>query len=239
MSLHPISHDSLFRGPRTRHGHSVPICQEPLSQPVSSLFVRPFPLWKRLVDIVGATLALIVFSPAMLVIALSIKLDSPGPVLFRQQRGGWRGKPFMLIKFRSMTVDAEARKHELVHLNERSGPAFKMTNDPRVTPVGRCLRRTSLDELPQFFNVLKGDMSLVGPRPLPVEEEEGYDQWHWQRLDMKPGITCIWQVYSRDEHDFDNWVRLDIQYIQSFSFWLDLKLMLLTIPAVLSRRGAH
>ena len=190
-------------------------------------------------DVVGASVALVVFAPLMLIIAVAIKLTSAGPVLFLQERGGLRGKPFLLCKFRSMTADAEARKQELAPFNERTGPAFKMKDDPRVTPVGRLLRRASLDELPQFFNVLKGDMSLVGPRPLPIEEDQGYEQWHWRRLEAKPGITCLWQVFSRDDHDFDNWVRLDIQYIENMSFWLDVKLLLLTLPAVLSRKGAH
>ncbi|MBX7256424.1 MAG: sugar transferase [Candidatus Hydrogenedentes bacterium] len=202
------------------------------------LFARPLPWWKRGLDIVGASSALILFAPLMIAISLAVKCTSTGPVLFTQVRGGRGGRPFRLFKFRSMTVDAEAKKAALLKFNERSGVAFKMTNDPRVTRVGAFLRKTSLDELPQLLNVLKGDMSLVGPRPLPVKEEESYDSWHWRRLDVKPGLTCIWQVTSRHDRDFDRWVRLDIEYIRKQSFWLDIKLILQTVPAVLLQRGA-
>ncbi|GMU93325.1 MAG: hypothetical protein AMXMBFR4_23830 [Candidatus Hydrogenedentota bacterium] len=202
------------------------------------LFAKPFPRWKRAMDIVGALIALALFAPVMIAIAIAIKATSRGPVLFSQKRGGLGGKPFDLYKFRSMTVDAEARKAELMRFNERSGPVFKMTNDPRVTGVGRFIRRTSLDELPQLFNVLLGDMSLVGPRPLPVQEEDGYDSWHWRRLDVKPGLTCIWQATSRHDRDFDRWVRLDLEYIKRQSVLLDIRLILMTIPAVLAQRGA-
>jgi lipopolysaccharide/colanic/teichoic acid biosynthesis glycosyltransferase len=138
-----------------------------------------------------------------------------------------------------MTVDAEARRHKLLEFNERNGPAFKMKDDPRITPLGRILRKTSLDELPQFFNVLTGHMSLVGPRPLLVEEHLACDHWHHVRLEVKPGLTCLWQIYSRDESSFDQWVRLDVEYIRRMSFWYDLKLLLLTVPAVLLRKGAQ
>lgn len=202
------------------------------------LFTRPDPWWKRAIDLAGATAALAMFSPLMVLIAVAVKLSSDGPVLFTQVRGGKGGRPFRLYKFRSMTVDAECRKASLMKYNERSGVAFKMANDPRITRVGAFLRRTSLDELPQLINVLKGDMSLVGPRPLPVNEEEAYDAWHWRRLDVKPGLTCIWQVTSRHDRDFDRWVRLDIEYIRNQSLWLDLKLIAQTVPAVLMQRGA-
>lgn len=204
-----------------------------------ALFARPFPLWKRAMDICGALLGLCAFAPIMITIAVLIKLTSKGPVLFKQKRGGMGGKTFYLYKFRSMTADAEARKRELMQFNERSGVAFKMKNDPRVTPIGRFIRKTSLDELPQLFNVLRGDMSIVGPRPLPVNEEEAYSAWHWRRLDVKPGLTCIWQVTSRHDRDFDRWVRLDLEYIRKRSFLLDLSLIFRTIPAVLTQRGAH
>lgn len=203
------------------------------------MFVKPFPWWKRAMDIAGALFAIIVFGPQMLAIALVIKLTSPGPVLFTQMRGGRGGKPFKVYKFRTMVVDAEQRKLDILHLNERNGPAFKMKNDPRVTSIGRLLRATSMDEMPQFFNVLFGDMSLVGPRPLPVEECSKTDQWHRRRLEVKPGLTCIWQVKGRDRSCFDQWVRQDIEYIEKHSLLLDLKLILQTVPAVLSRRGAH
>lgn len=200
---------------------------------------RPFPRWKRAIDIIGASIALVCLSPQIILVALLIKATSRGPILFTQLRGGRGGVPFKVYKFRTMVVDAEARKAELLHLNERSGPAFKMKKDPRVTPVGRFLRATSMDELPQFFNVLMGDMSIVGPRPLPIAECHKFDQWHRRRLEVKPGLTCIWQVSARENQSFDHWVRQDIEYIENLSFWLDLKLILKTIPAVISRRGAH
>lgn len=203
-----------------------------------TLFAKPFPLWKRVLDVAGAASILIVAAPVMIAVAVAIKITSPGPVLFSQKRGGLGGKPFSLYKFRSMSVDAEARKAELMKFNERSGPVFKMTQDPRVTAVGKFIRKTSLDELPQLFNVLLGDMSLVGPRPLPKSEEKGYDHWHWRRLDVKPGLTCIWQVTSRHDRDFDRWVRLDLEYIEKHSLLLDLQLLCKTIPAVLAQRGA-
>lgn len=204
-----------------------------------ALFSRPFPLWKRAMDIGGALGGLIVFAPVMIAVAIAIKATSIGPVFFKQKRGGMGGKIFYLYKFRSMTTDAEARKADLMQFNERSGVAFKMKDDPRVTAIGKFIRKTSLDELPQLCNVLLGDMSIVGPRPLPVNEEEGYSVWHWRRLDVKPGLTCIWQVTSRHDRDFDRWVRLDLEYIRKRSFWLDLSLILRTIPAVLAQRGAH
>jgi len=210
---------------------------EPL--PMEDLFVRPFPLWKRGVDIVGSLFALALFMPLMTLIALAIRLGSPGPALFKQKRAGLGGKPFTVYKFRTMTVDAEARRHKLLEFNERNGPAFKMKDDPRTTPLGRILRKTSLDELPQFFNVLTGHMSLVGPRPLLVEEHLACDRWHHVRLEVKPGLTCLWQIYSRDESSFDLWVRLDVEYIRRMSFCYDLKLLLLTVPAVLLRKGAQ
>jgi lipopolysaccharide/colanic/teichoic acid biosynthesis glycosyltransferase len=207
--------------------------------PMEALFVRPYPAWKRAKDVLGALVLLVALSPVMLVVALAIRATSKGPVIFRQVRGGHGGKPFTLYKFRSMVVDAEARKGELMAFNERGGPAFKMTNDPRVTPVGRFIRKTSLDELPQLVNVLRGDMALVGPRPLPVDEDQGYEPWQRRRLEVKPGLTCIWQITSRDEADFDRWVRLDLKYIRKHGLIYDLKLLLRTIPAVLLRKGAH
>ena len=207
--------------------------------PLEPMFLKPLPKWKRAMDIVGALVGLTLFAPVMLFIALLIKMGSPGPVFFTQMRGGRGARPFKLYKFRTMVPDAEARKRELLHLNERQGPAFKMKNDPRITAVGRFLRKTSLDELPQFINVLKGDMSLVGPRPLPVSEDKELDQWHRCRLEVNPGLTCIWQISGRDESCFDKWVRQDIEYIKNHSLLLDVKLIMLTIPAVIKRRGAH
>src|SRR5207249_3744451 len=150
--------------------------------------------------------------PLFVVIALAIKSSSRGPILFKQQRSGRGGKPFTMYKFRSMGVDAEARKLELLELNEQDGPAFKLKNDPRVTRLGRILRTTSLDELPQLWNVVKGEMSLVGPRPLPCAESDASEPWHRQRLDVTPGLTCIWQVKGRSSVSFADWVRMDVQY---------------------------
>ena len=173
-------------------------------------------------------------------IALLIKLTSAGPVMFRQQRSGLNGAPFSIYKFRTMTTNAEQLKHELAAMNEMSGPVFKVTNDPRVTPLGKILRKYSLDELPQLFNVLRGEMSLVGPRPLPVDEVKRFnDLAHRRRLSVKPGLTCLWQVSGRNKiSDFRDWVRLDLQYIDNWSIWLDLAILLRTIPAVLLGTGA-
>ena len=157
-------------------------------------------------------------------------------MLFRQRRVGLHGRQFDVVKFRSMSVDAEERLADVAHLNEIQGRAFKMTNDPRITRVGRFLRRTSLDELPQLINVLRGDMSLVGPRPPLPTEVEGYDLWHRRRLSMKPGITGLWQVRARHSADFDTWVQADLEYIDRWSLWLDLKILLRTIPAAVQGR---
>jgi lipopolysaccharide/colanic/teichoic acid biosynthesis glycosyltransferase len=183
---------------------------------------------------------LTVLSPFYLVVALLIKFTSPGPVLFRQQRSGLNGRPFTIYKFRTMATDAEARKQELASRNEMRGPVFKITNDPRVTPIGRFLRRYSIDEFPQFFNVLRGEMSLVGPRPLPVDEVKRFDDFsHRRRLSVKPGLTCTWQISGRNNViDFNDWVRLDLEYIDNWSLWLDMKIICRTVPAVLGGVGA-
>ncbi len=196
------------------------------------------PLWKRAMDICGAVIFLILLSPVMLTVAILVKVTSSGPVLFRQPRAGIGGVPFTVYKFRSMITGADHRKATLLQYNEWQGPVFKMAQDPRVTPVGRFLRQWSLDELPQFVNVLTGDMSLVGPRPLPLEEVSNRS-WQDMRLQIKPGITCLWQVYARHTRNFEEWVRLDIRYARTYTFLLDLKILLLTLPAVLSRRGAY
>lgn len=230
--------DRMRRDEAERTGIDPSIIQEsPL--PFDLLLLRPVPWWKRAIDVLGALFALVVFMPLAVVIGLAIKFGSSGPIIFKQERGGHGGKPFQLYKFRTMVEDAEEQKAALLHLNERHGPAFKMKADPRITRVGAILRKTSLDELPQFLNVLKGEMSLVGPRPLPLSEDMGVEYWHRYRQLVKPGITCIWQVTSRDESEFDDWMRLDVQYIRNFSLWLDLKLIFFTLPAVLLRRGAH
>ena len=197
-------------------------------------------LVKAIIDRVCAFLLLIVFAIPMLLIALGIRLTSPGPILFRQKRAGRFGKPFVMVKFRSMSNDAEMRKAELEPFNQMSGPVFKLEQDPRVTPFGNWLRRTSMDELPQLVNVLSGDMSLVGPRPLPIYEVERFENSaQRRRLSVKPGLTCLWQISGRNEvRDFRDWVRLDLDYIDRWSLGLDLKILLRTIPAVLSGLGA-
>jgi exopolysaccharide biosynthesis polyprenyl glycosylphosphotransferase len=195
---------------------------------------------KQLMDSVGSLLALAFGWPIFALIALFIKLTSPGPVFFRQQRSGINGRPFTIYKFRTMVTNAEQLKHELATMNEMSGPVFKLTNDPRVTPIGKVLRKFSLDELPQLFNVLRGEMSLVGPRPLPVDEvKRFYDLAHRRRLSVKPGITCLWQISGRNNvSDFKEWVRLDLEYIDNWSLWLDLRILWRTLPAVLAGTGA-
>jgi exopolysaccharide biosynthesis polyprenyl glycosylphosphotransferase len=197
---------------------------------------------KQLIDVIGAMLLLLFAMPFIfLPAAILIKLTSPGPVFFRQRRAGLNGKPFMMFKFRSMVSNAEQLKQELASLNEMSGPVFKVTNDPRVTKVGRFLRKFSFDEFPQLLNVLAGDMSLVGPRPLPVEEVKRFDDLaHRRRLSVKPGLTCLWQVGGRNEvSDFKEWVRLDLEYIDHWSLWLDFKILWRTIPVVLLGKGAR
>ncbi len=191
---------------------------------------------KTALDVVGAAIGLVVLSPLLGVIALAVLVRDGRPILFRQQRVGLHGRPFGLLKFRTMGIDAEERLAELEAENEIAGPAFKLTNDPRVTRTGRWLRRTSLDELPQLLNVLRGEMSLVGPRPPLPREVAGYTIWHRRRLSMKPGITGLWQVSARREETFDRWVELDLDYIERWSFWLDLKILLRTIPAMLQGR---
>jgi exopolysaccharide biosynthesis polyprenyl glycosylphosphotransferase len=197
-------------------------------------------LAKLTLDFFGALAALLVFALPMLVIALLIKLTSPGPVFFRQQRSGLNGAPFSIFKFRTMTTNAEQLQHELAAMNEMTGPVFKVTNDPRVTPIGKILRKYSFDELPQFFNILRGEMSLVGPRPLPVDEVRRFnDLAHRRRLSVKPGLTCLWQVSGRNKiTDFKEWIRLDLEYIDNWSIWLDLLILLRTIPVVLLSTGA-
>jgi exopolysaccharide biosynthesis polyprenyl glycosylphosphotransferase len=191
---------------------------------------------KRLVDLVASAVGLVLLSPLLAAIALAIARKAGRPILFRQQRVGLHGRPFALVKFRSMIRGAEAQLAELVERNEINGGAFKLTDDPRVTGIGHFLRRTSLDELPQLWNVLRGEMSLVGPRPPLPGEVSGYDLWHRRRLSMKPGITGLWQVRSRREPNFDRWVAADLEYIDRWSLWLDVKILFRTIPAALEGR---
>ena len=206
---------------------------------LEQLLSRPVPLWKRAMDITGAVFGLVALSPLIAVIAVAIKLDSKGPVVFKQRRAGLGGKPFHIYKFRTMCNDAEKQKAALRALSEQDGPAFKLKNDPRITRVGHLLRKTSLDELPQLWNVIRGEMSIVGPRPLPVDEQNGCSQWQRTRLDVTPGLTCIWQVTGRSEVSFADWVRMDVNYIRRRTLWNDIKIIAATIPAVLLRRGAR
>jgi len=193
---------------------------------------------KRLLDILTSLIALFLISPILLATAIVIWIDSSGPILFKQKRVGLNGRTFTFYKFRSMVKDAEQIRSRFGHLNEMSGPVFKIREDPRLTKVGKFIRKYSIDELPQLFNVLKGDMSLVGIRPPIPEEVEKYEGWQRRRLSMKPGITCIWQVRGRNQVDFDQWMKMDLHYIDSWSLKLDLKLLFKTIPAVLFKKGA-
>jgi exopolysaccharide biosynthesis polyprenyl glycosylphosphotransferase len=194
---------------------------------------------KRAVDVVFSAVLMVLLSPLFLITALLIKLTSPGPVLFVQQRLGRNKRHFGICKFRTMVADAEQRMKEVEHLNEVSGPVFKMKNDPRVTSLGKILRKTSIDELPQLINVLKGDMSLVGPRPLPVRDYQGFSEdWQRRRFSVRPGITCLWQIGGRSSVSFEKWMELDLQYIDKWSLWLDFEILVKTIPAVLRGSGA-
>ena len=197
-------------------------------------------LIKEIFDRVSALVGLVLLAIPMALVALGIRLTSPGPIIFRQQRAGKHGKPFTMYKFRSMATDAEMRRAELEPFNQMSGPVFKVEDDPRITPFGRWLRRTSVDEVPQLLNVLMGDMSLVGPRPLPIYEVEKFeDTAQRRRLSVKPGITCLWQISGRNQvHDFSDWVKLDLDYIDRWSLALDFKILMRTIPAVLFGFGA-
>ena len=194
---------------------------------------------KWVVDFTASLIMVVFFSPLFLITAVLIKLTSPGPVFFMQERLGLNKRRFKIYKFRTMTADAESRMKEIEHLNEVSGPVFKIRNDPRITMIGKFLRSTSIDELPQLFNVLKGDMSLVGPRPMAVRDYEGFNEdWQRRRFSVRPGITCLWQVRGRNSIPFEQWMELDLQYIDSWSLWLDFQILVKTIPAVLKGSGA-
>ncbi len=194
---------------------------------------------KRAVDIIGSGLLILAVGPLMLISLLLIKLDSRGPAIFAQERIGLNKRRFRMYKFRSMVPDAERLQVQLESSNEAQGPVFKIKDDPRITRIGKFLRKTSIDELPQLFNVLKGDMSLVGPRPLPVRDYAGFSQdWQRRRFSVRPGITCLWQVSGRSSISFDQWMRLDMEYIDRWSLWLDMTILARTIPAVLRGAGA-
>jgi lipopolysaccharide/colanic/teichoic acid biosynthesis glycosyltransferase len=195
---------------------------------------------KRTIDIVASAIGLLVLLPFFVLIALLVRATSRGPVLYRSKYLGYRARPFFGYKFRTMVSNADQLKRSMAHLNHMHGPAFKIRNDPRVTSLGGFLRKYSIDELPQLWSVLKGDMSLVGPRPPLPEEFEQYQAWHRGKLAIKPGITCYWQINGRsDIHDFDEWMRLDLKYIEAWSLWTDLKILARTVPAVLRGHGAY
>lgn len=193
---------------------------------------------KRIIDIVCSMLGIICLSPILLIVSIIIKLDSKGPVIFKQKRVGLNGKEFNIYKFRSMVVNAEELKAKLQAQNEMSGPMFKMKEDPRVTKIGKFIRKTSIDELPQLFNVLKGEMSLVGPRPSLPNEVKDFESWMLKRLDVKPGLTCIWQVSGRNDIDFEDWMKLDIKYVNERSIFLDIKLILKTVLVLFGDKHA-
>ena len=194
---------------------------------------------KRTLDIILSLIGLIIASPIFLIVGLCIKLDSKGPIFFSQKRIGLKGKKFNMYKFRSMIINAEELKEKLVAKNEMSGPMFKMKDDPRVTKVGKFIRKTSIDELPQLWNVLKGDMSLVGPRPSLPKEVDHSEDWMYRRLEVKPGLTCYWQVSGRNNIDFEDWMKLDIKYVDERSIWIDIKLIFKTVGVLFGDKNAH
>ena len=194
---------------------------------------------KRAFDVTVCGLALLFFAPIMLVVALAIRLTTKGPIVFKQVRVGRGGRFFWCYKFRSMCVDAEEKKKLLLHLNEASGPVFKIKRDPRITRIGSLIRKTSLDELPQLINILKGDMSIVGPRPPIPSEVEKYTSYERGRLAVQPGLTCLWQIGGRSNVSFERWMELDIQYIETMTFRNDIRIVLCTVPAVLKGSGSY
>lgn len=194
---------------------------------------------KRIFDIILSVFTIIVLLPLFIIVSAAIKADSKGPVIYAQQRAGKNGKSFTMYKFRSMCQGAESKLKDLMEQNEKDGPVFKITNDPRVTKVGRFIRKTSIDEFPQLINILKGDMSIVGPRPALLSEVEQYSAYQLQRLNVTPGLTCYWQISGRSDINFDEWVELDLKYIRECGIWTDLKIIFKTVPAVLLGRGAY
>jgi exopolysaccharide biosynthesis polyprenyl glycosylphosphotransferase len=216
------------------HGPGV----RPLPRPGVFPWRRGYMIAKRVLDVTVALLLLPLILPVMAICAVCIWLEDPGPVMFSRMRTGRGGTPFKMFKFRTMVTNAEELKLKYAHLNEHTWPDFKITNDPRVTRVGRILRKTSLDELPQIFNVLRGDMSLVGPRPTSFAVST-YSLWHTERLEVLPGITGLWQVSGRAEVDFDERIRLDVEYIENQSMWLDFKILCSTVLVVFKSRGAY
>ena len=200
---------------------------------------RFYEICKRGIDIIGAGSGLLLLSPVIAIVACAVKFTSKGPIFFSQKRVGKNGQLFDMYKFRSMVVNAEELKEKLAHQNEMSGPMFKMKDDPRVTKVGKFIRKTSLDELPQLWNVLKGDMSLVGPRPSLPKEVKQFEKWMYKRLTVKPGLTCYWQVSGRNNIDFEDWMKLDISYVEHRNLWIDIKLIFKTVFVLFGDKNAH
>ena len=200
---------------------------------------RTYKILKRALDIIGSVLGLILLSPLLLIVSILIKLESEGSIIFAQRRVGFRGKEFNMYKFRSMVVNAEDLKSQLKEQNEMSGPMFKMKNDPRITKIGKFIRKTSIDELPQLWNVIKGDMSLVGPRPSLPKEVAQFEPWMKKRFEVKPGLTCFWQVQGRNNIDFEDWMKLDIKYVKERSLLLDVKLIFKTFFVLFGDENAH
>ena len=198
-----------------------------------------YEIFKRGIDIIGAGSGLLLLSPVIAIVACAVKFTSKGPIFFSQKRVGKNGKIFDMYKFRSMVVNAEELKEKLLEQNEMSGPMFKMKDDPRITKVGKFIRKTSLDELPQLWNVLKGDMSLVGPRPSLPKEVKQFEKWMYKRLTVKPGLTCYWQVSGRNNIDFEDWMKLDISYVDDRNLWIDIKLIFKTILVLFGDKNAH
>lgn len=205
----------------------------------SSMEFSLYEVIKRLIDVICSFLGVVVLSPLFIIIAIIIKATSKGPVFFSQKRVGKNGKEFDMYKFRSMVVNAEELKEKLASQNEMSGPMFKMKDDPRVTKVGKFIRKTSIDELPQLWNVIKGDMSLVGPRPSLPKEVAQFEEWMYKRLEVKPGLTCYWQVSGRNNIDFEDWMKLDIKYVEERSTWVDIKLIFKTVGVLFGDKNAH
>ena len=201
--------------------------------------LRVYKICKRIIDIIGAGLGLILLSPIIAIVACAVKFTSKGPVFFSQKRVGKNGELFEMYKFRSMVVNAEELKENLEEQNEMSGPMFKIKDDPRITKVGKFIRKTSIDELPQLWNVLKGDMSLVGPRPSLPKEVEQFDNWMFKRLSVRPGLTCYWQVSGRNNIDFEDWMKLDCRYVDERNLWIDIKLIFKTVFVLFGDKNAH
>ena len=201
--------------------------------------LKVYEICKRTIDIIGAGLGLILLSPIIAVVACAVKVTSKGPIFFSQKRVGKNGELFEMYKFRSMVVNAEELKENLEDKNEMSGPMFKIKDDPRITKVGKFIRKTSIDELPQLWNVLKGDMSLVGPRPSLPKEVEQFDNWMFKRLSVRPGLTCYWQVSGRNNIDFEDWMKLDIKDVEERNLWIDIKLIFKTVFVLFGDKNAH